>query len=195
MERTLSCTWSVDGKRGVEPSLVQHALEELRRTIARHQSAWEDSSGVGGGAADGPASVHGGRLGGSAAAGPAAGQRSRGPASGLTLFDEAGLWRMLRKTSLRNGLNATFVNIKVRLLGGGAAEPVLCAAQNKGGSHDCAGVSCLVLWPSPSCRAAHLLAYHLPHRLLAGWQQGAAHAALAARRLARLLAATAAAGG
>ncbi|PRW44386.1 hypothetical protein C2E21_6840 [Chlorella sorokiniana] len=115
MEKTLAGTWSVEGKRGVEPSLVQHALEELRRTIARHQSAWEDSSGVGGGvAADGPASVHGGRPIGPAAAAAAggAGQRSRGPSSGLTLFDEAGLWRMLRKTSLRNALCITFTNIK-----------------------------------------------------------------------------------
>lgn len=114
MEKTLAGTWSVEGKRGVEPSLVQHALEELRRTIARHQSAWVDSSGPGGAApADGPASVHGGRpsLGGAAAGG--ASQRSRGPSSGLTLFDEAGMWRMLRKTSLRNTLCLSFVNIKV----------------------------------------------------------------------------------
>lgn len=116
MEKTLMGTWSVEGKRGVEPSLVQHALEELRRTIARHQSAWEDSSGLGGAAVtDGPASVHGGRPSdkGAAAAG-GAGQRSRGPSSGLTLSDEAGMWRMLRKTSLRNALCISFVNIKVR---------------------------------------------------------------------------------
>ena len=114
MEKTLAGTWSVEGKRGVEPSLVQHALEELRRTIARHQSAWEDSSGPGGGApADGPASVHGGRPTVGGAASGTAGQRSRGPSSGLTLFDEAGMWRMLRKTSLRNTLCLSFVNIKV----------------------------------------------------------------------------------
>ncbi|KAL4420162.1 hypothetical protein ABPG77_008298 [Micractinium sp. CCAP 211/92] len=91
MERTLVNTWSVESKRGVQPSLVQHALQKLRERIAQHQSAWADGGGSGGGSATKQRASSGGRPG---------------------VLTERGLQQLYQRTSLQAVPVLTYVNIK-----------------------------------------------------------------------------------
>ena len=92
LEKTLANTWSVPGKRGVEPSLVQYALQQLRTRAAQAEAAAAPGAAEGGLAGGGP----GGRLG-------------SGGDDALT----AALWRLVRKTPMNAAPLLTFVNIKV----------------------------------------------------------------------------------
>lgn len=58
MEKTLSSTWCLESKRGINASLVQMALQNLRARIAQHEAAWGDGASGdagGGGPPDGAA--------------------------------------------------------------------------------------------------------------------------------------------
>ena len=106
MERTLVNTWSLESKRGVQPSLVQHALQKLRERIAQHQSAWSDGAGAGGGS-----------------------KQRAGCSGGLGLLSEAALRQLFQQTGLRDVPVLTYVNIKAscynmaRLLCAGLPPP------------------------------------------------------------------------
>lgn len=90
MERTLVNTWSAQPKRGLQPSLVQHALQKLRERIARHQSAWSDGDG--------------------AAAGAAGGSRQRAGSAGP--LSEPALRPLLQRVGLQDVPVLAYVNIK-----------------------------------------------------------------------------------
>ena len=156
MERTLANTWSAQDKRGVETSLVQYALRELRTRIAQHEAAWADEDPAVGGGAQLPA-----------------GAGERGEEA-----EEAALWRLARKIPMGHALCLTFLNVK--------ASRRLCLCLMWRALDLAATRTCAV--PAPSSLLAR------PHACPTGRQQGAADAALAARRLARLRRAPAAAG-